>query len=65
MMRKRWFKSRFSSQKGATPDREKEREPTYNFVLLAIPDGSAQQALNLVAGVIWVLTLSETIEQEG
>lgn len=36
-----------------------ERDPTYDFVLLAIPDGSAEQTLNLVACVIWILTLSE------
>lgn len=32
---------------------------TYDFVLFAVPDGSAEQTLDLVAGVVWILTLSE------
>lgn len=58
-MRKMWFKPRFRTSKAAPPERERERESTYHFVLLAIPDGRAEQTLDLVAGVIWVFTLSE------
>lgn len=32
---------------------------TDHFVLLSVPDGSAEQALNLVIGVIWILALSQ------
>lgn len=32
---------------------------TYDFVLLPVPDGTAEQTLDLVAGMVWILTLSE------
>lgn len=32
-------------------------KPTNDFVLLAIPDGSAEQTLYLIARVSWVFTL--------
>lgn len=36
---------------------------TDHFVLLSIPDGSAEQTLNLVVGVIWILPLSQERER--
>lgn len=63
-MKKRWFKPRFSTSKGER-ERKRERDPTYDFVLLAIPDRSAEQTLYLVAGVIWVFTLPEDKGDKG
>lgn len=43
----------------SSPEHPGEKDPTYHFVLFAVPDGSTEQTLNLVAGVIWILVLSE------
>lgn len=44
-------------------ERERGRERvvgTYYFILLPVPDRSTEQTLDLVTGVLWVLTLKET-----